>query len=346
MKWILCLLFCSLLVLPSSARSQDSARTRVHGYTFGDYFYKVSGSTAGSGQYAGFGKDDQAFQLRRIYLFVDHAINSTFATQVLIEGNDKAFDPGGRHGLFFKTAYLQWKNIFRGSNLFVGMIPTPTWSFTENLWFYRSVEKTVTDFRGFGAATDLGIGLKGRVSEQGAVNYQLMIGNGTGQRAENNRQKKIYGSLSGRIAGSFVAEVYSDYEAAANDKAVTTMRALVGYQNQTITVAAEVIGQRQNHAAPTGDDRLPLGVSLFCRASFPGTSALNGFLRLDSFDPDTKLSTDGTRERFIVVGVDYSPSTNIHLMPNVWINTYASKSNVPAPDTDVLARLTALFGFD
>jgi hypothetical protein len=334
--------------------SQDKSAGKVHGYVFGDYFYMIGADTAasrGGGQYSSVPKDFQGFQFRRLYLYYDHTFDETFAAQFLLEGNDKAFEPGGKHGVFVKTAYLEWKNIFANSNLWFGLIPTPTWSLlSEKVWNYRSIEKTITDFRGLGGATDIGIGLRGKLDNDGMFNYVAMIANGNAQKPENNKYKKYYFSLSAKPVKEFVVEGYVDFEPALDDKNKTTLKGFVAYQSEQITIGVEALTQiqkKQGTIPPgqtTPDDKTPFGISLFAWAPIPNVEGLNAYARFDLYDPDTKNTTSGYKESIIVVGLDYMPIKNVHIMPNLWVNTFSNKtSGGTNPNADVVGRMTFFY---
>jgi len=75
-----------------------------------------------------------------------------------------------------------------------------------------------------------------------------------------------------------------------------------------------------------------------------GDPRLNFFVRFDNYDPSGNLSTIAsqatttaittasgvsnydpyTKEEFFTAGIDYMPFKNVHLIPNIWLNTYTS----------------------
>jgi len=75
-----------------------------------------------------------------------------------------------------------------------------------------------------------------------------------------------------------------------------------------------------------------------------GDPRLNWFVRYDNYDPSNGLSTIAsaatttsigtatgisnydpyTKEQFFTAGIDYMPFKNVHLIPNIWLNTYTS----------------------
>lgn len=68
------------------------------------------------------------FLLRRLYVIYDHVFNEQFVGQVILETNDKSFEPGTRHGFFLKMACVEWKSFLSGIDMSVGLIGTPTWA--------------------------------------------------------------------------------------------------------------------------------------------------------------------------------------------------------------------------
>lgn len=352
MRRVLALLVVLTTLYPGAALAQEKGeepKAHVHGYVFGDYFYKAAGDTGGATQYSALAKTFQAFQIRRAYLYLDHPISETFSAQFLLEANDKATDPGGRHGVFVKTAYLEWKELVPQGSLLLGMVPTPTWSLlSEKVWGYRSIEKTITDFRGLGAASDIGVLLKGTLGGAGKVGYNVVVGNGRGQKPEDDKYKKYYAGVHAKPAENVIVEVYGDFEPAANDKNKTTVKGFAAYQTDRLAVGVEAVRQTQEKAVTdtTGKklDKGPMGIALFARAPVPGTEKLSAFGRFDFFDPDTKDSDSGFKESFFVLGLDYAPVKNVHVMPNVWVNSYSDKSPSDRErDADVVGRITVFY---
>ena len=97
------------------------------------------------------------------------------------------------------------------------------------------------------------------------------------------------------------------------------------YYRTQHTMAMSVYVRGRVVSAPNGDPRL------------------NFFARFDNYDPSGNLSTIAsdantrsytsstvsqydatTKEQFVTAGFDYMPFKNVHIMPNLWLNTYAS----------------------
>ncbi len=334
----------------SISRAQEITGGKIHGLIVGDYFYKTGGDSQPFGdsllQFSRLvPKDFQAFQIRRLHFFYDYNISDNFFTRFQLEGNDKSLEPGGRQGLYVKTAYAEWKNIFNKSNLLVGLIPTPTWSSVERLWGYRSIEKTITDFRNAGSGSDMGVQLCGIIPFSISLNYSLMIGNGSYQKPEINKHKKYYAMLSGNPIDKFSVETYFDFEPAINNKDITTLKTFLSYKDNSCMIGAEIFQQtRLKKDTATGDNAI-FGVALFAWHKISEQFKIFGCV--DYFDPNRLSDYIGFYEYFFSVGLDYTPIKKIHFMPNIWINTYTDKSrHNRKKEADIVPRVTFLFTFN
>ncbi len=349
-----------VVFLISGLKAQESKSDfkpggKVFGQVFGDYFYKV-GSTdvdsllGGKGEYKKKALNDNAFSLRRVYLGYSYQFTENIAAKVMFESSDGNQITGGKRGLNVKYYYLEWKNFIPNGKLIIGGQSTPTWSrFTEKIWGYRCVEKTIMDFRGLGGSNDLGVSLSGSFDKNGLFGYELMVGNGTGQKVEFNTNKKIYASVHAKLLGEkLLMEVYFDNEKDANDNATSTIKGFVGYQSSAFTVGVEPF-QKSYYSGST--QTAAFGTTIFARGQIV-KDKLNFMARYDMFNGDVQ-DVDLTNldhaynEGFILAGLDYTPAKNIHFIPNVWINTYSKKSGSPYPDkdADIAARITFFYKF-
>lgn len=345
-----CIIFTLLILSCLSSFSQeekkDEPKGKITGEFFGDYFYKISGDTGsllkGSGQYQQTQKEMHGFEIRRFNLGYDYSFNNTFSAKLLLEGHDGFIVPTkDTRGVYIKYAWLQWSNIFNGSNLIFGSQSTPTFAtFTEKEWSYRSVEKNITDIHKHAGSTDVGISLSGRISSSGSVQYYLMVGNGNSSRIENNKYKRVYGSLHGKLFNNHLLfQVYTDFERQNTDADVYIFKGFLGYQNEKLTIAVEPYTRIET--VPADNDNITtFGLTLFARSRLI-KEKLNGFYRVDLFDEDTNISHTGYRESFMVFGLDYTPLKNINIIPNIWINSYITKDNITTERKgDIVARIT------
>jgi hypothetical protein len=343
-------LFIISMMFFSFSHSQEKTGGRIHGLIVGDYFYKAGGDLQQYGdslsQYSQpIAKDFQGFQIRRLHLFYDYVISEQFFTRFQLEGNNKTLEPGGRQGLYVKTAYAEWKNILPSSNLLLGLVPTPTWASVEGIWGYRSVEKTITDFRNLGSGSDMGVLLRSTLPTSVALNYALMIGNGNSQKPENNKYKKYYFLLGGSPFQYFSIEAYVDHEPAALGKDRTTWKAFLSYTEERWMAGTEITEQVQHNQDTLHNNFAVFGVSVFSWYCF--SEQCKAFGRIDYYDPNRFSPGTGFCEYFLSLGIDYTPVKDIHFMPNIWINTFTDKSSAGRKkDADVVPRITFYFTFN
>jgi hypothetical protein len=140
------------------------------------------------------------------------------------------------------------------------------------------------------------------------------------------------------------AEFYADYEPAENERARTTLKAFIVYQQPSFMAGTEILQQiRRNQDLILGDVAV-FGISLFCR--YKPTDQFKIFARADYYDPDHFATNVGFYELFLSIGLDYTPVKEIHFMPNLWVNTFADKSGMNRrKDADIVPRITFLYRF-
>ncbi len=198
--------FTTTTLFINSVKAQSSAQSVAGGHlwgsVFGDYAYVAHGDSAGRGngnvQYKGLGSatsgtsNPNAFEIRRAYLAYDYVINPKFTVNVLLnyDGNT---DANGNRTFFLKVASFTWKNIFPKSDLGIGQQLTNSYTDspyqTEQLFGYRSIERSLLDMRKVDGAADMGAKLTGRIwtakpADTGKthtfIGYSIMIGNNSG----------------------------------------------------------------------------------------------------------------------------------------------------------------------
>lgn len=341
--WIPFLLMCWNPVL-----SQDEAerpKGKLKGYMFGDYFYNIQHNDSAQ-------EDLNGFQFRRIYFTYDYSISESFDSRFRLEADQKANASNGKIGVFVKDAYLRWKNIFEGSDAFVGISPTPAKVVSERIWGYRSLEKTITDLHGIVSSRDIGVDLKGRLDARGLVNYWFKIGNNSGNRPETDKHKRFYGLLHLKPTSKVEIAGYADYatrvdkfdsfdgRSKSNDALVAA--AFGGYtEKDHYSVGLEgfyrsVQNNFRRNPTQALEDESSFGVSAFAWVLLVEKVHLIG--RYDFLDPNTRADDDGNS--LVIGAIDYMPTKKVHLMPNLRIQIYQADI-----DTDVVGRFTFYYLF-
>ncbi|HMI30828.1 MAG TPA: hypothetical protein VK527_03745, partial [Candidatus Limnocylindrales bacterium] len=340
--------------IPVQGTDPDFPRGRISGYMFGDAYYNVSGDPAHHYSAAGadsdkvnidgsplIGKDLNGIQLRRIYFQLDNDLSIKFSTRLRLEMDGKELTSGGKIGVYVKAAYLQAKNVIPRGNFFFGEITTPTFENSEEFWQYRSVEKTIVDFRGISPSADLGVELKGFADAGHKIGYSAMVGNGPGQKPETNRYKRYYLSLPLNLIKDFKLEPYVDYEpgVAGADKALYKLFA--GYELKRGAIGAEIVDQVVHSS--TGPNTEPFGLSVFARMAPSPT--LGAYARFDRWQPNTRAANRVDSDIYIA-GLDWQPYKDVHVMPNVESAQYRARGTAVAPaHHDTQARLTFYYRF-
>jgi hypothetical protein len=337
----------------------DFPRGRISGYMFGDLYYNTVGDPNhvydASGNDLGKVNIDNVpkpiteglngFQLRRIYFQLDNDLSIRFATRFRLEADSKSLTSDGKLGVNVKAAYLQAKSVLPRNDFYFGMMPTPTFENSEAFWGYRSIEKTIADFRGVAPSADLGIELKGFADFNHHYGYAAMVGNGAGQKPESNRYKRYYFTLPLRFSDLRV-EPYIDYEnvhlntPGNYDRA--TYKVFAGYEFKRMALGVEALTQTLHQ--PAGGNMEPRGLSVFGRGTLTPTIAAYG--RFDQWVPDHNAANRIDSQLWIA-GFDWQPFHDVHVEPNIEATQYhkvGNPANFPAHH-DFQARITFYYLF-
>jgi len=107
---------------------------------------------------------------------------------------------------FVKDAYLDFK-LSDAANLRTGIFGPPIFGTIEDIWGYRSLEKTPLDLYKWTSSRDFGISVYGGKT----LKWNVMFGQGSSNKGEADRGKKVYASLAYADKG-FHAELNGHYE--------------------------------------------------------------------------------------------------------------------------------------
>ncbi len=235
---------------------------------------------------------------------------------------------------------------------------------SEEVWGYRAIERTITDTRRT-TSYDFGACLQGKFDNKGNFGYVVMVGNGQGAKPESDMFKSFYGDVWAKFANrKIIVDLYQDYTKQAwgtyvkgfngpryFDRNLTKL--FVAYAGKKFTAGAEVfMNTLMGDVAVTGKDGYTyyrttsaMGVSVFAKGRIT-PEKLGFFARFDNYDPTGNLSNIAsdkntksysastsqyeptTKEMFATFGIDYTPIKNVHIMPNIWMNTYNSGLDV------------------
>lgn len=338
----LCILLVCLLTTKSFAQVEVGDNGTLSGLAFGDYYWMAQNHNDNI-------EGDNGFWLRRIYLTYDQKISDSFSARLRFEMSSPGdFSSNSKMIPNVKDAYLKWHN--ETQQIFAGISSTPTFGLTEEVWGYRSVEKSPQDLFGYGSSRDFGIAAKGQLDGAGKLNYHFFFGNGNGNKAEINKGKKFMLALSYDLTKHVVAQVYGDYNVQPNDQDVYTVQGFAAYQSEKLNIGALFSHQEQKNVFGMQNYDKNLA-SIF--TNFELSEKIKGYLRADHlFDYYlTGASNDyipfayNAEPTFLVGGIDLRMDENVHLMPNIESIIYGEDTIGQTPTTDLIPRLTLFYKF-
>jgi hypothetical protein len=373
---------------PTAPDTSFKPAGQLWGYAFGDFYYKAHSDALNRGgvnQYTNIEKGRNAFQFRRIYLGYNYNITPKFSAELLLTAEDNTVTSAGvsngdllsdnKLSLYIKLMNVRWKNIWKGTDLVVGQSATPAFPLLiEQIWGYRSIERTVADIRRT-PSFDFGASLQGRFDpETNNFGYNLMVGNGTSARPENDKFKWFYGDVWAKFLDKkLVLDLYADYQRLNWTPVLHHSRNMVkgfaAYTTPKITVGVEAF---INHGTkdvvgingPVTDtiNANAEAISAYVRGAIV-KDKLGFFARIDDYNPDINYNAGSyniysgltsnyepnNKETFITAGLDFTPIKNAHFMPNIWYNQYRSEqpstTGSANKDHDLVYRVTFYYVF-
>jgi hypothetical protein len=337
-------------------------RGRFSGYMFGDYFYNISrDSKVATIPFANF-KDPQdlnGFEFRRIYFTYDFQISQDFNTRLRFEIQPFNLVNSIKFVPFVKDAYLQWVNIFNGTNLTFGIQPTPTFDISEYVWENRHLEMTIIDLYGLISSRDFGISLKGKIDKDGMVNYWMLFGNGAGVQPESDRYKTIYANILFKFNSKIWA--YANYHHKflkpienifKNGNFLSTDQDLFSlffsyFEKGLFKFGVEGFANFVKNKIPDTNkieyhNQNMLGISVFGIYYF--TKKYNLVARFDYFDPNIQSDFSDDRRFLYLLGLNYKPVENVSIAPMVMFETFEQKNGINYKPS-VTARLVFFYIF-
>ena len=145
---------------------------------------------------------DNGFDYRRMYLTADYTLSEEFSGRARLEAASQPVDSAP----FVKDLYLKWKGaIADGHDLIFGVQSPPSYTLSEKIWGYRSLEKTIMDRNKIVSSRDMGVQAAGKLTQAGNLKYAVMVGNNNSVRGEDDKYKRVYGQVtwqSDKVAAS------------------------------------------------------------------------------------------------------------------------------------------------
>lgn len=293
-----------LAVLAALGRPAFGQEVDVGGRAYVDYFYNVETPEG----------DDEGlhgFEYRRLYLTTDFTLSEALSGRARLEAPEGAT---GVSGVKVKDLSLTW-NYAGDHAAHVGVTPPPAFGLAEDVWGYRSLDKTILDLQGIVSSRDFGLRVDGPVTSTGMIRYAAMISNNTGTGfVETDRYKRIYGQIELRPTDRFLFVAGGDY-AGYNDErdGATRLSAFGGYSTDRFRVGLE--GYWYKVAMTNGSSALDIGGSLYGIVRV--TSSWELVARIDRSREPVAGGWDTQFDTFVVGGVAYRPHSNVAFIPNL-----------------------------
>lgn len=291
------------LLIAVGGRAAFGQEIEFGGRAFVDYFYNLSSPDANVEGLHG-------FTYRRLYLTTDFTLSDDFTGRARLEANDGTTGPKGPVP-YVKDLYLTW--TYGGEHsATLGVAKPPVFEISNDVWGYRSLDKTIMDLQDIVDSRDFGLRLDGPLAGDGEVRYAVMYANNSAARPETDPYKRIYGRLSATPTERLVFVVGGDY-AEYDDQREQGVRlsGFAGYRGERVRVGVE--SYRSSLTMQDVSDVEKVGVSLFGRVQLDREWELIG-----RFDWNTDLAPDSNPvETLLLGGVAYRPHPNVALMPNL-----------------------------
>ncbi len=294
------------------------------------------------------------FWFRRIYFTYNNKLSDTVKMRFRLE----TASPGqlGTSSLlipFVKDAYISFR--LGQCDLVAGIQGPPSFEQLESVWGWRPLEKTPLDLQRWTSSRDFGVSFKGGKR----FVYHFMLANGSSNKAEIDKGKKIFGSL-GYKSGGFFLEGMAQYDRDADAKYNDTIAQLFGsYSGDWGRV-----GVQYSYRSYKADDKdaLPYNiVSAFGVFSVGKTIEL--IARYDwSFGDGYKENFSGSKIDFIpfaenhefgflIGAISWQVVKNVWLMPNIKYTAYREndllkdEEGYAKPKNDLYGNVTLYFKF-
>lgn len=313
-------LFACISII-SHEQSRAQGRTEITGQAFLDYYYDfaaVQDSLEGQ----------NGFTYRRLYLGARHTFSEEIFAFARLEANDSDIHT------FVKDLYLDWAWNPNHSLRF-GITSPPVFQVSEDVWNYRSLEKTVLDLFGFVSSRDMGIRADGAILGEDRLNYAVMFANNNSVRPETYRGKRVYGQLVSWPGERIVLTLGGDYgKLQEPDPDMYGVSAFAGYVTAKVRAGVETFIRQTGVRTSEGAEQAA-GISTFASGWFTPRWGVVG-----RFDRVLWRDSDRDGEIFAIAGVAYRPHPAVRFIPNAFLTKRDDLDEV-----DLTGRFTLEFEF-
>jgi len=343
------LTFLLFSVISLNCFAQDSSKGKISGYMFSEFYYNAQRDTISNLPYRVYGGQEglNGFQFKRIYFTYDYNISKKFSTRFRLEGAHSKTFQNSSVSVFIKDAYISWNNIFKGSDLVVGIQPTLAFTATDKIW-KRYIERTIMDLNSVVDSRDFGISLNGNFDEQGKASYGVMLGNNSGiDLGEDDKYKRVYVHLQFNPVKTIYMTLFSDFRGQPGEKHEYTEAFMFAYKKDNdVCFGVETFWDRRKNFVDGIDvlennDRY--GISVFSWKSFNNFFSIFG--RYDYFKGNLISANGSDYRNLFLFGLEFKPDENVYISPNAAIETFQPFSDGTTIKPSITPRLSFFYSF-
>ncbi|WBO23180.1 hypothetical protein [Sphingomonas abietis] len=310
---------------PKNAWANDTSISGRMYFNFSNISMKSNGAKNAA--------DGTGFNIKRLYIGVDHTFNSVFSANFTTDISNvvgstananapanSATSPAAStalvgKGFYVKKAYLQAK-LNPALIVRLGAADMPWIPYAENQYGYRHVELTLIDRTNYGTSSDWGVHVLGDLAG-GLLSYQFSVVDGAGYR--NVKVSKSV-DFEGRVstsykgfyaaAGGYSGKRGNDTQNLALPTGLDHVRtasrenAMVGYKNKMFNLGGEYFHAKNwNNTTTVVQDKSD-GYSAFGNVNFAKQWSVFG--RYDWVKPNKETNPD-LKDHYYNVGLQWEP---------------------------------------
>lgn len=335
----------------SAVPPDDTPSVRVGGTLFLDYTFQSTPDVVDAN---GDPVNPNAFNVARAYINVTGQINHLIAFRItpdIARESGTGSSLSGSNNYRLKYGYAQinlddW--LWRGTNVRLGMIPTPIVNFEEDIYRYRFQGPVFADREGFLSSSDYGVVFR-TLFPNAYGEVQAGVYNGeTYSRAEQNDQKAFQFRGTVRpmpgpgIKRGLRVSVFYDADHYVADAEKTRLETIVSFEHKYVS-AAWVYLDTKDQLTRTAAELDGKGHSFWVTPR--STIGFEGLLRYDRLEPNHR--NDSTKERWIG-GVAYWPKVTVATVSSAILLDFEQvryRDYSPARPTEKRAAVHMLVSF-
>ncbi len=261
----------------------------------------------------------------RAYFEARYYFNSDWMMRFTSDVNANATAPATKapnskgSNVFLKYAYVEGKLAGKAAVLRLGLSHTPWIDYEQGLWKHRYVSKVAIDTFKYDSSSDLGIGLKGKLSD-GLFGYWVTATNGEGYGTQTNHKTAGTGTDYDVRLGAYPVEgltIDLQYRHGFHGTKSNTSAGTLSVLNQLMVSygsghdyrlgANYILNTQKNNAtqATTAKDEV---IALWGWGNFG--NGVGAFARYES--QKDKFNAVPVKSKRYVLGMEYTPLKNIN----------------------------------